>query len=74
MNAEEIRFHLRDCWKAVKEIEREELGTMSLEEHWQKLNAIVRFAIEVGMERDGDDGEMEVFLRWAKLKARHEAG
>lgn len=68
MNKEEIRFHLRDRWKAVEEIEREELRAMSLEEHWQKLNVIVRFAIETGMEPDDDDGEMEVFLRWAKIK------
>jgi len=44
MNQEEIRFHLRGRWKAVEEIERQELRAMSLEEHWQKLNAIVRFA------------------------------
>ncbi len=68
MNKEEIRFHLRDRWKAVEEIERKELRAMSLEEHWRKLNAIVRFAIETGMEPDEDDGEMEVFLRWAKIK------
>ena len=68
MNKQEIRFHLRDRWKAVEEIEREELRAMSLEEHWRKLNAIVRFAIETGMKRDDDDGEMDVLLRWAKLK------
>jgi hypothetical protein len=68
MNKEEIRFHLRDRWKAVEEIEREELRAMSLDEHWRKLNAIVRFAIETGMQHNADDGEMEVFLRWAKLK------
>ena len=68
MNADEIRFHLRDRWKAVEEFEREELRAMSLEEHWQKLNAIVRFAIETGMKRDDNDGKMEVYMRWAKLK------
>lgn len=72
MNKEELRFHLRDRWKAVEEIEREELRAMSLDEHWQKLNAIVRFAIETGMKPDKDDGEMEVFLRWAKLKGFNE--
>lgn len=61
-------------WKAVEEIEQRELRAMTLDEHWQKLNAIVRFAIETGMEQDRDDGEMEVFLRWANLKARYEAG
>ncbi len=74
MNAEEIRFHLRGRWKAVEEIERQELRAMSLDEHWRKLNAIVRFAIETGMKRDNDDGEMEVIQRWAKLKALYEAG
>lgn len=74
MKKEEIRFHLRDRWKAVEEIKRQELRAMSLEEHWHKLNAIARFAIETGMKRDGDDGEMEVFLRWAKLKDLYEAG
>jgi hypothetical protein len=72
MNAEEIRFHLRGRWKAVEEIERQELRAMSLDEHWQKLNAIVRFAIETGMKRDDDDGEMEVIQRWAKLKEMYE--
>ena len=31
-------------------------------------------AIEAGMQRDDDEGEMEVFLRWAKIKAKYEAG
>lgn len=73
MEVGDIRFY-RDRWKAVEEIERQELRAMSLEEHWRKLNAIVRFAIETGMQRDNDDGEMEVFLRWAKIKAKYEAG
>jgi hypothetical protein len=68
MNNDELRFHLRDRWKAVEEIERQELRDLSLEEHWQKLNAIVRFAIETNMEHDNNDGEMEIFMRWAKLK------
>jgi hypothetical protein len=46
---------------------------MTPEEHWRKLNAIIRFAIETGMDINKDNGEMEVFLRWAKLKARIEA-
>ena len=73
MNDDEIRFHLRDRWKAVEEIERQELRAMSLEEHWQKLNAIVRFAIESGMKIKNDESEMEVILRWAKLKAIYES-
>jgi len=68
MNAEDTRFLLRDRWKAVHEIERQELRALSLDQHWQKLNAIVRFAIETGMKQDDDDNEMEVFMRWAKLK------
>jgi len=73
MNKEEIRYHLRDRWKDVEEIERQELRAMTLEERWRKLNSIVRFAIESGMKVERDDREMEIILRWAKLKAMHES-
>ena len=68
MEVGDIRLY-KERWKAVENIERQELRAMSLEEHWRKLNAIARFAIETGMQRDNDDGEMEVFLRWAKYEA-----
>ena len=71
MEVGDIRFYV-ERWKAVEEIEREELRAMTLEDHWRKLNTIARFAIEMGMKRDDDDGEMEVFLRWAKIKERYE--
>jgi len=58
----------RERWKAVEEIERQELRHMSIEKHWQQINALARFAMENGLTRADDDGEMEVFLRWAKLK------
>ena len=73
MEVGDIRLY-RERWKAVEEIEQQELRAMTVEEHWRKLNAIVRFAIETGMEIDNNDGEMEVFLRWAKLKALYEVG
>jgi len=73
MEVGDIRFY-KERWKAVEEIERQELRAMTLEDHWRKLNAIVRFAIETGMKREDDDGEMEVFLRWEKIKAQYEAG
>jgi len=61
-----IKFY-RERWKAVEEIERQELRAMSIEKHWRQINNLARFAIEHGLTR-GDDGEMEVFLRWAKLR------
>ena len=73
MDVGDIRFY-KERWKAVEKLERQELRAMSLEEHWRKLNAIVRFAIEMGLEKDQDDGEMEVFTRWAEIKTRYEAG
>ncbi len=63
----DIKFY-RSRWKAVEEIERQELRAMSIEKHWEQINNLVRFAIENGLTRGDDDGEMEVFLRWAKLK------
>ena len=73
MEIGDVRFY-KERWKAVEEIERQELRAMTLEEHWRKLNAIVRFAMESGMKSESDDGEMEVFLRWAKIKALYETG
>lgn len=73
MEVGDIRSYV-ERWKAVEEIERQELRALTPEEHWRKLNAILRFALETGMKRGGDDGEMEVILRWAKIKEQYEAG
>lgn len=73
MEVGDIRLY-KARWVAVEEIKRQELRAMTLEQHWQKLNAIARFAIEMGMEKEQDDSEMEVFLRWAELKTRYEPG
>jgi hypothetical protein len=73
MDVGNIRLY-KDRWKAVEEVELQELRAMTLEDHWRKLNAIVRFALESGMEFDRDESEMEVILQWAKLKTSYEAG
>ncbi|MCC6568377.1 MAG: hypothetical protein IT315_03990 [Anaerolineales bacterium] len=73
MNAEEIRYHLRGRWKAVEEIERQELRASTIQQNWKKLNEIMIRAKLLGLSRNDDDGEMEVFLRWAKLKEKYEA-
>ena len=73
MEVGNIRLY-RDRWQAVEEIERQELRAMTPEEHWRKLNALARFAMEAGMPLDHEAEEMKVFLRWAELKAQYEAG
>jgi hypothetical protein len=73
VNKEEIRFHLRDRWKAVEEIERQELRASTVKQNWQKLNAIMLRAKRLNLSRGHDDNEMEVFLRWAKLREQYEA-
>lgn len=73
MNREEIRYHLRDRWKAVREIERQELRASTVKQNWQKLNQIMLRARQLNLSRGHDDNEMEVFLRWAKLKEKYAA-
>jgi hypothetical protein len=73
MNKDEIRFHLRDRWKAVEEIEREELRASTVRENWEKLNTIMLRAKQLNLSRGHDNNEMEVFLRWAKLRETYEA-
>jgi len=68
MDAEEIRFHLRDRWKAVEEIEREELRAMSMETRLKQMNAIWGLGKGLGFSFEPDESEIEVFMRWAKLK------
>ena len=63
----DVRLY-RERWKAVEEIERQELRAMSIEQHWRQINNLVRFALEHGLTRGDDDGEMQVFQRWAKLR------
>lgn len=68
MNSEEIRFLLRDRWKAVEEFERQELRSLSMETRLNQMNAIWRLGKGLGFSFEPDESEMEVFARWAKLK------
>lgn len=68
MNNDELRFHLRDRWKAVEDFEREELRAMSMQTRLEKMNAIWRLGKGLGFSTKTDESEMEVFMRWAKLK------
>jgi hypothetical protein len=73
MNADEVRFLLRDRWKAVEDIERQELRASTIQENWIQLNLIMRRAIRLHLlSHQSDSGEMEVFQRWAKLKVNYE--
>ena len=71
MEVGDIRFY-KERWKAVEEFERQELRAATVQHNWRQLNAIMRRANRLGLRRGNDDGEMEVFLRWAKVKARYE--
>jgi hypothetical protein len=73
MNPEDARFYV-DRWKAVEEIERAELRALSMEMRLQQMNTIWRLGKGLGFSFVPDKSEMEVFLRWAKLKERYEAG
>ncbi|NJC97342.1 MAG: hypothetical protein C3F07_10660 [Anaerolineales bacterium] len=61
----------RERWKAIEEIEREELRALSPDGHWKQINSLFQFGSLLGLTH-GDDGEKDVFLRWAKLKDIHE--
>ncbi len=56
-------------WEAVTEIEQQELISMTIEQRWQQLNAIMGIALGLGLHKSGDD-ELEVYQRWVKLKEK----
>ncbi len=58
-------------WQAVAEIKQKELQLTTPAENWRKLNAIKQRAIRLGIARENDDGEMAIFLLWARLKSEY---
>jgi hypothetical protein len=63
----------RDRWRAVEEIERQELRGSTPQENWRQLNAIIRRSIRLEMAPRGDEGEMNIFNRWAVIKKKYES-
>jgi hypothetical protein len=72
MTKQDLQFY-RDRWQAVAAIERAELRALTVEQSWQQINRLRQFALDNGLTRNDDDGEMEVWLRWAKLKQAYVA-
>lgn len=68
-----IKFYIEHR-KTVEEIERQELPGISIETHWKQINDLRRFAVEHGLTRGDDDGELQIFLRWAKLRDLYAQG
>ena len=62
----------RERWKAVEEIERQELRASTIQGNWKQLNLIMRRAVKLHLANKSDTGEMEVFQRWAKLRVNYE--
>jgi hypothetical protein len=58
----------RERWKAVEEFEREELRSLTMEMRLQQMITIWGMATGLGFSFEPDEGEIEVFARWAKLK------
>lgn len=69
MEVGDIRFY-KERWKAVEEIERQELRALTPQQNWRHLNSIMRRAKRLGIRHDNDNGEMEIFNRWVKIR-RH---
>ncbi|HXQ38349.1 MAG TPA: hypothetical protein VN843_30395 [Anaerolineales bacterium] len=60
----DIKFY-RERWKAVEEIERQGIA---------RHNLIGRLLISLGIKSDNDVDQMQIILRWAKLKDFYEQG
>lgn len=58
-------------WKAVAEIQQKELQLATSAENWRQLNAIKQRAARLGITRENDDGEMDIFLLWARLRTEY---
>lgn len=68
----DIKFY-RERWKAVEEIERQELRASTVQTNWRQLNSILRRSIRLELRRGHDDGESEIFKRWTILRSHYES-
>jgi hypothetical protein len=60
----------RARWQAVAEVEQAEEQRATVEDRWRRLNAILRLAGALRLDRrEQDQDEAVVWQRWAKLKA-----
>jgi hypothetical protein len=69
MNTADFRLY-RDRWKAVEEIERQELRALSMETRLKQMDSIRKLAKGLGLSMEHDESEGAVFARWADLKQR----
>lgn len=67
MEVGDIHFY-KERWKAVEEIERQELRAMTPEESWQQINILWGLGMALGFSFEPDEGKIKVYERWAKLK------
>lgn len=70
MNAQDAKAYVKR-WQEVERIERAEAKNTSIQERWRQLNSLKSRASRLDIKRETDEGEMEVFLRWAALKSRY---
>jgi hypothetical protein len=59
----------KERWRAVAEIEEQELRRTSIETKWLQLNSIISLAIRWGIFKP-DPSENVVYIQWAKLKEK----
>ena len=59
----------KERWRAVAEIELQELRSTSIEKKWQQLNSIINLARQLGIFRP-DPSEKVTYQQWAKVKEK----
>ena len=59
----------KERWRAVAEVELQELRSTSMETKWRQLNSIVCLAIRWGISKP-DPSEELVYQQWVKLKEK----
>lgn len=70
MDAVDARAYL-ERWRDVERIERLETQAATIQDRWRQLNALRTRATRLGITRNGDDNEMEIFFLWADLRRAH---
>lgn len=75
MNKEEIVYHLRGRLRRVEvELRGQKPQTLATDEICRELDEITGIAKAHGISQIDDESEVEVWLRWARIKEMYESG
>ncbi len=69
MTSEDDLIAYKERWRAVAEVELQELRSTPIEMKWRQLNSVISLAVRMGIFKQ-DPSEEVTYQQWVKLKEK----